>query len=308
MALYHVFDVVVNSNTGVPIAGVQVRVKFDGTDVIAPIYATQSGEPFTPANFCLTDVQGMYSFYVEASEYTLEFLVGGELLKSIRNFRPAEFGLTGPANSTYALTGDLEGANVSNISAILAEAGKAGTFTIREYADFTTEVAADTDKMNYIRSASDTTKAWVRTTILPSAAAQIGMADGRSVESAIRAKPDARAVIQSSEAIGGGRFVNVYNAGGDLRVRRAIASDPLRFANGYAPSGIANGASGAIFFMGLNSTVTVPDDAAEAWLSDSDPGGFALTPPSAEGSIVQSLGPAVAGLGIFFTFRERVLL
>jgi hypothetical protein len=125
---------------------------------------------------------------------------------------------------------------------------------------------------------------------------------------ALGSKPTSRAVVVASEGIGAGDFVNIYGAAGESRVRKAWAGDPARFANGFAPSAIANGQAGAIFFAGLNSSVAVPDDASEAWLSDVSPGSFMTIPPASGGSIVQSLGPAIAGLGIFFTFRERVLL
>lgn len=87
------------------------------------------------------------------------------------NIAAGQTGVTGPANSTYATTADLEAADVANVSAILAESAKAGTFTIRDYADFTAEVAADTSKVNYIRSTATPAKVWVRTTILPTTGA-----------------------------------------------------------------------------------------------------------------------------------------
>ena len=114
--------------------------------------------------------------------------------------------------------------------------------------------------------------------------------------------------VQASEAIGARNFVNVFNSGGNLRVRKADALDPAKFANGFAPSVINSGASGIVIFNGLNADGTVAAPAAEVWLSDATPGTFATSPPSASGSIIQPLGPAVAGLGIFFTLRERVLL
>ena len=143
----------------------------------------------------------------------------------------------------------------------------------------------------------------------------IDIPDGSSAKEALEAvgaalgsKPTARAVVVASETIGEGQFVNIYGVGGDARVRKAFAGNPDRFANGFAPEAIIDGAAGSIFFMGLNASAAVPDDAAEAWLSDTTPGAFQTSPPTAEGSIIQSLGPAIAGLGIFFTFRERVLL
>jgi hypothetical protein len=77
-------------------------------------------------------------------------------------------------SGTYATTAALEAANTTDLSAILAEAGKAGTFTIRDYSSFTAQVTADTGKVNYIRSTSDATKVWVRATILSNGSAGVG--------------------------------------------------------------------------------------------------------------------------------------
>lgn len=202
MALYHVFDQVDNRRTGVPMEGVQVRVKYDDTDSIAPIYADQSGSDFSPVNYCATDADGMYSFYINPGEYTLEFIVGSVVIKTISDFRPAEVGPSGPANSSYATTVELESADVSNVSAILAETGKAGTFTTRDYADFTAQVAADAGKVNYIRSVFNPTKVWVRTSILSTGAAQTGASSGLTVDDELAAKATLSGVARTATHLG----------------------------------------------------------------------------------------------------------
>lgn len=99
MPLFHVFDTVINGNTGRPISGAQVRVKYDGTNTLAPIYANQSGDQFSPPNYCATDAEGMYSFYIDSGEYTLEYLVGGTIYRTIGDFR---IGGTDGANKAEA--------------------------------------------------------------------------------------------------------------------------------------------------------------------------------------------------------------
>lgn len=116
------------------------------------------------------------------------------------------------------------------------------------------------------------------------------------------------ATVQASEAIVAGNFVNVCNTAGNLRVRKARANDPLTFANAFAPAAISSGASGRCIFGGWNLNITVAAPAAEVWLSDAAGGAFVTTPPTASGSIIQPLGVAIAGVGINFTPRERVLL
>lgn len=127
------------------------------------------------------------------------------------------------------------------------------------------------------------------------------------VKQAVEGKADARATITASEAIAQGNFVNVYDSGSGLRVRKAIANDPLKFANGYAPDAISSGVPGYIKFLGLNPITSVTTT-SEVWLSDSVAGTSTSTPPTASGSIIQSLGPAVAGLGVFFSLSGRILL
>jgi len=116
------------------------------------------------------------------------------------------------------------------------------------------------------------------------------------------------AAVQATEAIGAHDFVNVYNSSGATRVRKAIANDPTKFANGFAVAAISNGSSGIIVFSGINLGIPVLTPASEVWLSDTTAGTFATSPPSAEGSIIQPLGPALAGFGVVFTPRERILL
>lgn len=114
--------------------------------------------------------------------------------------------------------------------------------------------------------------------------------------------------VQASEALVAGDFVNVYSSGGAARVRKASALDPALFANGFVLDDISSGATGGVIFSGVNLATTVGTAASEVWLSDTTPGGWMTTPPSASGSIIQSLGAAVPSVGVFFAPRERSLL
>lgn len=183
-------------------AGVQVRARFAGVSSVAPIYADPQGTPFVPANYCVSDNDGMYSFYVDSGTYDLDFLYGGQVVKTIKDYRPAEVGPTGPANSTYTNTSELENSDVANVSAILSEPGKAGTFTIRNYADFSAQVAADPGKVNYIRSVSDPNQVWVRTTILSVGAAQTGAGSGLTVDAELDAKATLTGVSRTATNLG----------------------------------------------------------------------------------------------------------
>lgn len=202
MALFHVFSEVENKYTGVPMSGVRVAAKFAGSETTAPIYANENGDQFTPPNTCVTDSDGMYSFYIDSGNYDLEFYVGGKLVKEIPNYRPAEVGPSGPANSTYQTTAELENSDTANVSAILAEVGKAGTFTTRNYVDFTAEVATDAGKVNYIRSVSNPAIVWVRTSILSVGASQTGAGSGLTVDGELAAKATLTGVSRTATNMG----------------------------------------------------------------------------------------------------------
>lgn len=59
-----------------------------------------------------------------------------------------------------------------------------------------------------------------------------------------------RVYLQTTEAIGAGKVVNLYNSGGVLKVRNATAAFSLT-AHAYAISAVANGAWGEFFLMGV---------------------------------------------------------
>ncbi len=118
------------------------------------------------------------------------------------------------------------------------------------------------------------------------------------------ARPSMRAIATASEAIAAGSYVNFYNNAGSGAVRNALASNLVRFATGFAPLSIAPGSPGFVISSGLNGA-TITDPASEVYLSDTTPGAFTYTPPSASGSFIQALGPAVPGSGVFFSQQPR---
>lgn len=113
--------------------------------------------------------------------------------------------------------------------------------------------------------------------------------------------------VLATEDIGAHDFVNVYSSAGNARVRKAVANDPTKFANGFTRAAIVSGQAGFVLFVGVNAT-TVSASAPEVWLSDVTPGTFTISPPSTAGSIIQPLGVAVLGVGVSYSLRERVLL
>ena len=114
--------------------------------------------------------------------------------------------------------------------------------------------------------------------------------------------------VIASEAIAGNSFVNVYDNAGTPNMRNAVATDPTKFANGFVKNAVAMNATGQFFGLGL-CPVAVPTTSSAAWLSDVTPGGWRATPPPrTAGYIWQSLGPAIEGEGIFFSFSSQLVM
>jgi hypothetical protein len=107
----------------------------------------------------------------------------------------------------------------------------------------------------------------------------------------------------ATEAIGSGKVVNIYWSSGVASARLADASSAGKRAVGYAPTGVASGATVTVYFGGANSQVsglTGPD----VFLSASTPGGVTSTIPTGAGQVVQRLG--VAASATSFMFRPEV--
>ena len=116
------------------------------------------------------------------------------------------------------------------------------------------------------------------------------------------------AAVQATEALTAGMFVNVYAAAGAARVRKAVATDPQKYANGFVLANAANGATAVVILEGPNIAVNIAGVVGDVWLSAATPGGWTQTPPSGDGQIVQLLGTAIPNTGVFFSLRGRVLL
>lgn len=96
--------------------------------------------------------------------------------------------------------------------------------------------------------------------------------------------------ITTSEALGAGDFVNIWNSSGP-KVRKADAST-AKEAHGYVLAAAASGAAAVVYFEGPNPQVSGLT-AGNVYLSTT-PGASTNTPPSGSGQIVQRLGVAVA--------------
>jgi hypothetical protein len=113
-------------------------------------------------------------------------------------------------------------------------------------------------------------------------------------------------VIQASENLAAGDFVNVHNVTGSARVRKADASTTGKEAHGFVKAVVTSGQNATVFFEGANDQVTGQTPGV-VYLSTT-PGLATTTPPSASGNVVQRIGFAVAAAEINFQSQVPIVL
>lgn len=101
-------------------------------------------------------------------------------------------------------------------------------------------------------------------------------------------------VIQASENLAAGDFVNIWNSGGNLRVRKADGGTSPKRADGFVLSAVTSGQNATVYHEGQNNQLSGLTVGSEYFLSDSTAGGVTATPVSGAGKLHQSLGKAVS--------------
>lgn len=113
--------------------------------------------------------------------------------------------------------------------------------------------------------------------------------------------------ITASENLAAGDFVNIWTSTG-VKVRRADASTSGKRAHGYVLAAVLSTASATVYLSGINSAVTGATPGADAFLSDTTPGGFVSTAPTGSGKTVQYLGPVLSATEIAYEPTIPVVL
>lgn len=113
------------------------------------------------------------------------------------------------------------------------------------------------------------------------------------------------AIIQASENLAAGDFVNVHNSSG-ARVRKADATTAGKEAHGFVLGAVSSGANATVYFEGTNTGVSgmTPGTVFLATTA----GGATGTAPSASGNVVQKLGVAISATAINFERGEPIVL
>lgn len=114
------------------------------------------------------------------------------------------------------------------------------------------------------------------------------------------------AVIEASGALAAGDFVNVFDDGGTVKVRKADATAIGTIAHGFVLDAVADAANATVYFEGANTAVTGMTG-GQIFLSTTA-GAATGTAPTASGQVVQKLGVAVSATQINFEPATAILL
>lgn len=112
-------------------------------------------------------------------------------------------------------------------------------------------------------------------------------------------------IIQASEALAAGDFVNVHNSGG-ARVRKADATTAGKDAHGFVLAAVSNGANATVYFEGANTQVS--GQTPGPVFLHTTAGQASGAAPSAAGNVVQRIGFAVSATEINFQAQTPITL
>ena len=110
------------------------------------------------------------------------------------------------------------------------------------------------------------------------------------------------AVIEASESLAAGNFVNIWNDAGDVKVRKADASAASagKIAHGFVLSAVISGADAAVYFEGTNAQLTGLTPGVTYALSAAAPGAVVplASATTTAGQSLQPLGVAISATSI----------
>lgn len=111
-------------------------------------------------------------------------------------------------------------------------------------------------------------------------------------------------IAASSENLTSGDFVNLYNNGGTINVRKADATTNAKPADGFVLANVTSPANATVYLISAkNTAVSGLTVGAEYYLSTT-PGQITATAPSSAGNIVQRLGKAKSATEFVFENQD----
>jgi len=112
-------------------------------------------------------------------------------------------------------------------------------------------------------------------------------------------------ILEATEPITAGKYVNIYNVAGVGKIRNADASTGKK-ADGFIVEGVAIGATVKVFTEGINNALTGLTPGADYYLSSTNPGEATTIPPTSTGNILQRIGKALSVKEMNFESSEII--
>ena len=139
----------------------------------------------------------------------------------------------------------------------------------------------------------------------PIAADSTGKLDSSFLPSGVGADTQ---VVQASEALNAGHFVNIYDGGaGVFRCRKADASTSGKEANGFVLAAVSSGSNATVYQVGSANNQLSGLTPSKYYLSTTTAGGVQTTIPTGSGQVVQELGVASSATTLVFTPKAAIL-
>lgn len=114
------------------------------------------------------------------------------------------------------------------------------------------------------------------------------------------------ALIQASENLSAGEWVNVWNNTGAFRARKADATVEGKETHGFVLENVTSGQNARVFFEGTNNQVT-GQTPGRVFLATTAGQGSA-TAPTGSGNIVQIIGFATSATTVNFQYNQPIVL
>jgi len=113
-------------------------------------------------------------------------------------------------------------------------------------------------------------------------------------------------VVQASEALAAGDFVNVHDVAGAFRCRKADATVSGKQADGFVLAAVASAANATIYSEGKNTAVTAQTPGVKFLATTA--GTATATSPSGAGNVSQRIGTAMSATVINFEPQQPIQL
>lgn len=116
------------------------------------------------------------------------------------------------------------------------------------------------------------------------------------------------ALVEASENLASGDFVNLWDDAGTIKARKADATAAGKEADGFVLSAVTAGNDASVYFEGKNNALTGLTLGARYYLSAASAGGATTTPPTGTGKVVQYVGRAINATTIAYEGTDGVIL